>query len=286
MDRKIVVHLYGGIGNQLFQYTFGEYIRYKYKMDVFYDISSFGVLATFRDLQINSIAKEIPVFETNKYFFSRHTRFYRRISRWFFCHKVGVRYYDNVFDETGLLRDDWKLIYLDGYWQDRKYADWLKENKPDLFQPLTPVPEKIKQYADAMSEEKSISLHIRRGDYLLPSNAHLNVCTEDYYKKAVESLHVDESYSIYVFSDDVEWVKTNLKFKQRTVYVDDKGVKPYWSIYLMSLCRINIISNSTFSWWGTFLNNNSNKMVIAPSKWRNDKENPNLYCEEWKVIKT
>ena len=286
MDRKVVVHLYGGIGNQLFQYTFGEYVRYKHQMDVYYDISSFGVLATFRDLQIKSVVKEIPVFETNKYFFSRHTRFYRRISRWFFNHKPGTRYFDNAIDEKVFSQDDWKLLYLDGYWHDKKYAEWIFNNKGNLYLPQGVMPESLNQYISFIKENNVISVHIRRGDYLNSVNRmHLGVCTLEYYQKAIEIIkqRVDNP-SFLFFSDDTDWVKENFILGKSDMIVENEDIPPFWYIYLMSLCSHNIMSNSTFSWWGNFLNTNPEKVTIAPRCWYLDENNPHFYGDNWTLI--
>ena len=286
MDRKVVVHLYGGIGNQLFQYTFGEYVRSKYQMDVYYDISSFGVLATFRDLQIKSVVKEIPVFETNKYFFSRHTRFYRRISRWVFSHKPGVRYFDNAIDEMAFTHKDWRLIYLDGYWHNKKYAEWIIQNKINLYLPQGVMPESLNQYISFIKENNVISVHIRRGDYLNAVNrAHLGVCTLEYYQKAIEIIkqRVDNP-SFLFFSDDTGWVKDNFELGRSDMIVENEDIPPFWYIYLMSLCSHNIMSNSTFSWWGNFLNTNPDKITIAPIRWFLDEENPKFYNDNWILV--
>lgn len=286
MNRKIVVHLYGGIGNQLFQYTFGEYIRSKYNMDVFYDISSFGVLATFRDLQINSIAKEIPVFETNKYFFSRHTRFYRRISRWFFSHKPGVCYYDNAFDETALLRNDWKLIYFDGYWHNKKYADWIIRNVGNIYVPVGELPDGLNKYVSTIKCKDVVSVHIRRGDYLNAANAkHLGVCTLEYYQKAIDIIKTKIANPFFLFfSDDIEWVKNNFHDENDMMIVENEDIPPFWYIYLISLCSHNIMSNSTFSWWGNFLNTNKDKITITPQRWFLDEANPKFYFDNWILL--
>ncbi len=283
-QRQVVVHLYGGIGNQLFQYTFGEYIRHRYHQDVYYDISSFGVLETFRDLQIDAIVKDIPVYETGRFFFSRHVRFARRFFRAMFRLKPGNLYFDNEVDESVFDKGDWKLIYFDGYWQDKKYPQWVINNVSDFYAPIHAVPSVISKYFGMIEGKNAVSVHIRRGDYLLPQNAYLNVCTAEYYKKAIEVFADEKDVTYLVFSDDIEWVKNNLDFGNDAVFVNDEGDKPFWDIYLMSKCKHHIISNSTFSWWGSFLDKNENKRIIAPKKWRNDKDNPPLYDNQWELI--
>ena len=285
-ERKIVVHLYGGIGNQLFQYTFGEYIRNKYHEEVFYDISSFGVLETFRELQIDSIIKEIPVFKTGKWFFSRHTKFMRRLSRMIFRLKPGNVYFEDCFDENLFNQNNCKLAYFDGYWQDKVYPLWVKERVPDTYQPITSVPEVLKQYIDYLSNNDVTSVHVRRGDYLNASNVNMfGVCSLDYFKDAA-NIVCDKAPNtkFLIFTDDIEWVKENLKLPNEAKIVNNDPIKPYWYIYLMSLCKNNITSNSSFSWWGAFLNENPKKTVIVPSKWYKDKSNPKMYLDNYIVL--
>lgn len=283
-NRQVVVHIYGGIGNQLFQYTFGEYIRHRYKQNVSYDVSSFGVLETFRDLQINLIAENLPIYETGRWFFSRHIKIARRIFRLLFKLKHGNLYYDNRLDESVFSKKNWQLLYCDGYWQDRRYAEWMVNNVPDLYVPVQTIPSVINKYLGIIKGENTVSVHIRRGDYLLPQNAYLNVCTSEYYKKAVEKFIGEKDVIFVVFSDDVNWVKKNLNFGENAIFINDEGVSPFWDIYLMSKCNHHIISNSTFSWWGAFLNSSKEKRIVAPVRWRKDRDNPNLYYAWWELV--
>ena len=282
MNKKAVVHLWGGIGNQLFIYSFGEYLRHRYGLDVYYDLSSYGT-TDIRNLEINAVTDHIPEYKTKWYFFTRHTGVFRRGSRILFQALPGVYYTNNVFDES-VLSKKYRLLYFDGYWQDKKYAEWMRENMPGFYDTVNSVPDVINNYLKEIEGKDVVSVHIRRGDYLLPQNAHLNVCTAEYYNEALHKIAGEKEGTFMVFSDDVEWVKSNLDFGKEVIYVDDKGVSPFWDIYLMSKCRYHIISNSTFSWWGSFLDINESKRIIAPKRWRNDKENPPLYDKQWELI--
>lgn len=282
--KKAIVHLWGGIGNQLFIYSFGEYLRNRYKLDVYYDLSSYGT-TEIRNIEINAITNHLPEYKTKWYFFTRHTGVFRRISRALFQALPGVYYTNNVFDEN-ILSKNYKLIYFDGYWQDRRYAEWMMSQMPDLYNPVEQVPGVIRKYELLLEGKQTVSVHIRRGDYLQPQNAHLNVCTKEYYQKAVTLIKDRDNTIFVVFSDDVAWVKDNIDFGEKVIFVDDEGVSPYWDIYLMSKCKGHIISNSTFSWWGSFLNEKDEKLIIAPKRWRNDKENPHLYDIRWELIET
>jgi hypothetical protein len=123
----------------------------------------------------------------------------------------------------------------------------------------------------------SVSLHIRRGDYLdNPIFANLSV---EYYEKSVD--FIKKKYNdaaFFVFSDDLSWAKNNLKLNVSTYYVDVNDAKTdYMDLMLMASCKHNVIANSTFSWWGAWLNNNPDKIIIAPRKWYNDKTKQKKY---------
>lgn len=127
---------------------------------------------------------------------------------------------------------------------------------------------------DIIKSCNAVSLHIRRGDYI--SNATTNTihgtCNLDYYKRAVEYIKKNSVSPIFfIFSDDIDWVKDNLHLNEKHYYIDwNNADTNYEDMRLMSLCKHNVIANSSFSWWGAWLNNNPKKIVIAPQKWFND----------------
>jgi hypothetical protein len=129
--------------------------------------------------------------------------------------------------------------------------------------------------------KNSCSLHIRRGDYISDEKAN-NVhgtCGLEYYKKAIKHINSQfENVQYFIFSDDISWTKENLLI-ENAIYVHNNSI-PHEDIYLMSLCNHNITANSSFSWWGAWLNKNQNKTVIAPKKWFVDRENE-VACENW-----
>ena len=288
--KEVVVLLYGGLGNQLFQYVFGEYIRGKYKLDVRYDLSSFGLLSTFRDYQLDTIISHIPVYHTNRFFFSRHTYMIRKLLQYCFRLKPGVKYINELtddLDESIFESSGYSLIYLDGYWQDKRFFTWCFENLPDLkISPQLNLPQELRSDYSFITNNNCISMHVRRGDYLLKNNAALMAsCTKEYFSKGLQRLQsCTDNPTLVIFSDDPEWVKLNLHFSVPMRVIDNKDVAPFWYIYLMSLCRHQIISNSTFSWWGTVLNSTPERITIAPKKWFNHKDNPEIYFDNWIVL--
>jgi hypothetical protein len=139
-----------------------------------------------------------------------------------------------------------------------------------------------KKYGDVLSLN-TCSIHVRRGDYIGLQNFH-PVQPVSYYEEAVKIVGDDKHFLI--FSDDINWCKENFTFLKNKTFVLNN--LDYEDLYLMSMCKNNIISNSTFSWWGAWLNRNENKQVIIPSKWfgisYSHLNTNDLYCEGW--IKT
>ena len=183
-----------------------------------------------------------------------------------------------------------KNYKLCGFYQSEKYFIEHKDKILDLFSIDEKYMEKIKDiYENIKGVNKiTVSLHIRRGDYLKLSHLHTNL-TISYYNKATKLFNKEVLYII--FSDDIEWCKKNIKYSN--IYfcedIPDIGLPlDITELILMSMCDNNIIANSIFSWWGAWLNRNENKKVIAPRKWfMNDMmnfKNRKIYCDGWIVM--
>ena len=149
-----------------------------------------------------------------------------------------------------------------GYYQSEKYFKEYSESIRGLFGPTVEFVQKALSEYPQLKNNVISAINIRRGDYLKFPNHHPIQSTE-YYNKGVELLKNDTELFV-IFSDDIEWCKENLKL-DNSVYI--QGEKDYNELYLMSLCKNNIISNSSFSWWGAWLNEDQNKKVIGPNIW-------------------
>lgn len=167
-------------------------------------------------------------------------------------------------------------IYLRGYFQSARYFDHHREAILELFYEYYPVVSGyIDRIFDQISTETVVSIHVRRADYLKLAHTH-PVQSIDYYKKALE--HIQKTHpDIYVmiFSDDLEWCKQQPLFKNLPKKhfmgshgnANDHEMNSIIDLYCMARCNHNIICNSSFSWWGSYLNKHSDKIVVAPSKW-------------------
>ena len=178
--------------------------------------------------------------------------------------------------------------YLKGYWQSEKYFENNKLNIINDLRIITEQSSQNKKISKHIARTVSVSLHIRRGDYVSnPAyNAAHGTCDLKYYENAVSYLikNIDKNLTIFAFSDDPEWVSSNLKLPIDICYVKNNSSEfNYEDLRLMSECKHNIIANSSFSWWGAWLNTNKNKTVIAPTKWYLDQSiiNDDIVPKKW-----
>ena len=159
--------------------------------------------------------------------------------------------------------------YLDGYWQSPKFFEEIREI---LIKDLTLAnPSSSAEILQTkIQQTNSVAIHVRRGDYIKNPIVlkEFGICSDQYYTKAVKHIlkNVDDSL-FFVFSDDINWVKENIALPNSTVYIDDPNLTDVEELILMSKCKHNIIANSSFSWWGAWLNTNANKIAIAPTPW-------------------
>lgn len=274
-NEMIVVWLGGGLGNQMFQYALGRRLAIKFNVPLKLDISWFGMnqLRTFKLLNFNISADIASVEDTtlakghqcNKnlhIIFEQLKPYYRR--SW--VRQQRLQFDPNVFKVS-------KTIYLEGYWQSERYFKDIDHILHKDFTLKSISSSQNQAMAFSIYQADSISLHVRRGDYVSnpqTSNVH-GICSLNYYENAIATVsQVVRDPHFFIFSDDIEWVKQNLKMRYPATYIVHNGAeKDFEDLHLMSLCKHHIIANSTFSWWGAWLCTNPDKIVVAPQKWFN-----------------
>lgn len=189
-----------------------------------------------------------------------------------------------TFDEEVLKKDN---AYISGYFQSEKY---FLDIKDEVIKSFSFNENTKKSGMDLLAQNgvtldgETVSVHIRRGDYLKFPGVYGNICTEDYYDRAIKYICEQVSNPRFlIFSNDTawceEWVKKYPELDMRLIKGTDEDTG-YIDMYLMSLCKHNIVANSSFSWWGAYLNRNSEKLVIAPKKWLNNHDETDIYTEE------
>ena len=161
-------------------------------------------------------------------------------------------------------------IYMYGYYQSEKYFKEIANIIRKDFTFSKPVDIINQKLINQIGNTESVSIHIRRGDYLNIPNTQ-NICSISYYKKAINLILKNISNpQFYIFSNDINWCKQHLQIDNAVFISNNIGKNSFIDMQLMSCCKHNIIANSTFSWWGAWLNNNPNKIIISPNKWMND----------------
>ena len=268
----IYLRLMGGLGNQLFQYAAGRSLADRLGVELVLDdryvvrksnhtglaLDAFNVRARLMDKLERQAFSEVKI----------------RLARWF---KKLIRPLGKVFWETQHNHDTSINTVsagqlLIGFWQSEAYMHNMHQLRLDLVlkAPLSAPAQKVSEVIDAV---ESVALHVRRGDYLKDQKTitRHGACSQSYYQNAVDYVLAKKPMAeFFVFSDDTQWVKAHLKLPHQCTYVSAVNIAAEEDLVLMSGCKHQIIANSTFSWWGAWLNNSCDKIVVCPTPWFDD----------------
>ncbi|MFC1960138.1 alpha-1,2-fucosyltransferase [Chloroflexota bacterium] len=297
----ILVYVRGGLGNQLFQYACGRTLAKRlgteFKLDLSwfetqnsrqYRLNDFNVIeniATPAEIEL-AHASTLKPPRMRDYLkpagMRNYLRWLKKGRQWHYFQEPQLTRYYQAIDHITADED----VYLVGYWQFEKYfidqAAFIR-NEFKLTEPLPPENESL---AAEMQNSQSVSIHIRRGDYVsdprfAPTH---NVCTPQYYQRAMQ--YISQKITtprFYIFSDDPEWCQQNIHSDYPIKIVSNNQSLPQYDLILRAKCQHHILSNSTFSWWGAWLNNNTNKTVVVPDKWTHglSTEERNIIPAHW-----
>lgn len=260
---RISINLQGGLANNLFQINAAYAYSRKYNKELILLNQKKGIVHGSLNSYKDNILKNISLIDS--YNFSSFK---------------SVREPSFAFNELPSVPSD---IILDGYFQSEKYFKEYRSEILDMLISEEHVSELKKKYTNILNNNITCSIHVRRGDYLKYPDIH-PVQNFNYYMKAIKMMPKETVFLI--FSDDIAWCKLNFpNIPEKFIFIDEQ--KDYEDLYLMSLCNHNIIANSSFSWWGAWLNKNINKKVIAPFFWFGTSatyDTKDLYCENWIII--
>ena len=279
----IIVNLMGGLGNQMFQYACGLALSNSVGENVLYSTDIYRQQSTFNGFELDKVfGLELPIarrsdlvkimgrIASNPYM--RRAMMKAQILEILMPNTV-------IFERNFSFQADLEAKlsnggYLHGYWQSECYFKDVAEEVRKKFRFMG-----IENTSLVKTGKINVSLHVRRGDYL-NSGTVMAPCDADYYHRALEALGLPlRDFVLYVFSDDPNWAKNEISRLHpdcRIVY-GNEGIDSYKDMYLMSECDHHIIANSSFSWWGAWLNPSLNKRVIAPKQWFSD---PVLSCNQ------
>lgn len=273
-----LIKMTGGLGNQMFIYAFYLKMRKHYPN-------------TRIDLSDMVHYKVHHGYEMHRVFNLPHTEFcinqtLKKVMEFLFFKTILERKQNLTTLAAFEKPYFWPFIYFKGFYQSERFFATIHDEIRKAF--TFDLSHANKKSIDMMKQidatPNSVSLHIRRGDYLQSKHwtAIGSVCQLPYYQNAIAEMNRQIGHpSYYVFSDDMDWVKTNIPLENAT-YIDwNTGQDSWQDMMLMSHCQNHIICNSTFSWWGAWLNPRINKIVMAPQRWFNHSEAPYIYPEGW-----
>lgn len=270
----VVVRVCGGLGNQLFQYATWVSLSKQYGFDYCLDVSHYDTNHDHGGFRLDRLTLgDIPTCATNiGSGFERYST--RLVSRFPLACKYFFKKYihEGCFDRGVLQSVSFEKKYALGYWQSAEYFTQYHAVLKELIKPVSISSSSLELSRNMGSDVHSLSIHIRRGDYVANEAACVThgVCSVSYYKNAVSKvLSIATVATVYVFSDDIEWVKFQLadvlSLFNEVIFVS--GNTQEEDLWLMSQAKHHIIANSSFSWWGAWLAKHDQQMVIAPTPW-------------------
>lgn len=304
----IIVNIFGGFGNQLFQYAFARALQRLTGQQITFDISSyesyaadhekfyldslsidFGSITVMDNKRLVRKIAPVKSFTSRLFSWSRTPRALKIIFQKF-AHIIGLYFDKYIPHSPNISVGKQKNIIAHGYFQSEVYFHEVRELVKVELSPNASFEFRDSALAKKISNSTSVAVHIRRGDYVTThdGNYHL-VCTPDWYERAIEkmiSIHPDASF--FFFSDDPDWVRENIKLPTSGIVVERTDT--IHDFNLMRLCRHFIISNSSYSWWAQWLCDNDRKTVITPDRWFSF-DNPNkkykIYDnQDWIILET
>ena len=278
-----IVKFLGGLGNQMFQFAFFLSLQQQFKVKV--DLSG------FKDYSLHHGFELTKVFGIHvEHASGLELRLYQSEARDWLTRKLrrlygtkGAEFYEQEefgFDPT--IYQDASPRYFWGYWQHHRYIQQVEEQLRSAFSFKEPLAGSNGALLDKLQNHPSVAVHVRRGDYL-DHPVLGGICGLDYYQKALQLLKGKLENPLFVFfSNDSAWCRQHL-LEENAVYVDwNGGSDSYKDMQLMSHCHHYIMANSSFSWWGQWLNPNKNKLVVSPSRWVNTDADPSaLILPNW-----
>lgn len=274
----IIVKLLGGLGNQMFQYAMGRklahlhHTSFKFEIDGLLageDIRKTYELGIFNipEISFTKPGETIPFKRKTRFKSKRLNKVINKLIKRSMIIEAGHYHYNDNF-----IRNSSPNSYIRGLWQSEYYFKDIESIIRNDFSFKYPLEGENLDLANKLKQmTNSVSVHVRRGEFAdnTKYNQLIGVCDLTYYHEAMKTIEEKLGDIQYlVFSDNIPWVKENLPLNSKAIFVDYNTNKDHYrDMQLMSLCNHNIIANSTFSWWGAWLNKNQDKIVIAPKNW-------------------
>lgn len=284
-EKELIVSYCGGLGNQMFIYALYRFLEERGK-SVKADLLHYYTLDS-RDFVLTKVFPNTKICKAHLY----NTKKNKVIAPYMDNEKSFLFYIEpyvmdgvKSFADERLFTDELKWGYLQGYFQTRVFAEQIEDMLRQEFTFCKIEDDKLQKMAQDIETKDAVAVHIRRGDYLNVSKMYGGICTNEYYQEAMNMIRTKvEKPFFYFFSDDIAWVKENFN-EENAMYIESQMFDDYqdwYDMYLISECKHSIIANSSFSWWGAWLNKNKNGIIIAPKKWVNADSMEDICPENW-----
>lgn len=280
-----IVRFQGGLGNQMFQYAL--YNRFQsIGYDTYADLYSYSQTKfKERDFQLSVFGIDVRQADIEDIIhLAANERCYLDVLRLkYFGKKTYIKEHElNKFNSQLF---EIQEGYFSGYWQSEKYFKEIKNEIRDKFffrKDIVGVYGNNEIEQMIMEDKNAVSIHVRLGDYLTNTKLYGGICTTQYYQRAISYIKGKVSKpTFFLFSDDIELAKSYFR-DDKITYVDNNPEIPgYIDMYLMSLCKHHIIANSSFSWWGAWLGQKEDSIIIAPEKWLRDMLSLDIVPSDW-----
>ena len=282
----IRIKLSGGLGNQMFQFATGFAVAKKNNVRLSLDLSYINQRQLFNGFELEKVfdiySKVDFLNNPVNFGFINFKEILNNIDITFHNFKEPHYHYTNKILNIP------KRSLLNGYWQSELYFKDYTQEIRKIFNFSKQLDKKNSLVANEINQNNSISIHVRRGDYLLKTNINHNVDLKEYYLNAIEETSIlFNNPKYFIFTDDPLWVAKNFTLNYSFTVVDiNRGKDSFYDMHLMSLCKCNIIANSSFSWWGAWLNNKEDKIIYAPKNWFKNKSicTDDLIPNSWNII--
>ena len=281
----IIVQILGGLGNQMFQYAAGRCLAHLNNTQLKLDVTGFTDYK-LRNFDLHSLHTDCQFASADEIRDLLPSHNFEKALQYLSPKKKRTYYREKYFHFDDDLLKFGRNVYLKGYFQSEKYFLLIKEIIQNEFRIKDEAIVRVKDSFNVPGSENKVSVHIRRGDMKndpVIAERH-GVMPLSYYQNAIQIIRSKISAPhFYFFSDDINWAKQNFNSPDATFVSGEISKTHFEDLYLMSQCDHNIIANSSFSWWGAWLNKNVDKIVIAPDKWFNNgpKDTQDLIPEGW-----
>jgi hypothetical protein len=290
MAPMIVTRIDGGLGNQMFQYAFGLYLALKHQAPLALDLSAYQAGPQHGYMLDRFQISAAPVNAESS---QRIPKRYRKApTTWmpdWLRPAVLARVKERPFGFHEKYLQSPDNSYLVGYWQSEKFFPGLRESLIEHFSLAVPISDRSQRVLERIQASNSISLHIRRGDYVNSAETariYEQLSLEYYQRQLQRFADQHERVQVFVFSNDLAWCRQNLRLHWPIQFVDHNCAQTaYEDLIMMSHAACNVIANSTFSWWAGYLNQRAQHSVFAPAQWfrPNTLDGTHIPCTTWQI---